>query len=89
MAKEAIYLQRLSEIDRFEAGLLQDDIRLGRKLAVGGFGTVFKGDWIDGDTELPIVVKKVSPHSRPEIWCAGCSAGWRFLACHTLSKHTT
>ena len=39
----------------------QEDIRLGKKLAAGGFGTVFRGDLLDiyPETELPVVVKKV------------------------------
>jgi hypothetical protein len=41
---------------------LQEDIRLGKKLAAGGFGTVFRGDLLDvyPEAELPVVVKKVS-----------------------------
>ena len=40
---------------------LQEDIRLGKKLAAGGFGTVFRGDLLDvyPEAELPVVVKKV------------------------------
>lgn len=38
----------------------QDDIILGRKLATGGFGTVFLGDLRKEDgTLVPVVVKKV------------------------------
>lgn len=42
--------------------VLQEDIRLGKKLAAGGFGTVFRGDLLDvyPEAELPVVVKKVS-----------------------------
>lgn len=41
--------------------LLQEDIRLGKKLASGGFGTVFRGELLDiyPEAELPVVVKKV------------------------------
>ena len=42
--------------------LLQDNLRLGKKLATGGFGTVFKADLIDdenpGDVRS-VIVKKV------------------------------
>jgi hypothetical protein len=43
--------------------MLQEDIRLGKKLASGGFGTVFRGDLLDiyPEPELPVVVKKVPP----------------------------
>ena len=39
---------------------LQEDIKLGRKLATGGFGTVFRAELFDEeDKPSPIVVKKV------------------------------
>ena len=39
---------------------MQDDIVLGKKLATGGFGTVYRGvlNTVDGG-QLPIIVKKV------------------------------
>lgn len=38
----------------------QDDIILGRKLATGGFGTVFRADLKEGDgTTTPVILKKV------------------------------
>jgi hypothetical protein len=42
----------------------QDDVKLGRKLATGGFGTVFRGDMVISDAkdesceEMPVIVKK-------------------------------
>jgi len=40
---------------------LQDDIKMGKKLAQGGFGTVYRGELIEGDGGgmAPVVVKKV------------------------------
>jgi hypothetical protein len=41
---------------------VQDDIVLGKKLATGGFGSVYRGflNTVDGG-QLPIIVKKVRP----------------------------
>lgn len=42
--------------------LLQDNLRLGKKLATGGFGTVFKADLIDDEDPRDVrsvIVKKV------------------------------
>lgn len=44
--------------------LLQDNLRLGKKLATGGFGTVFKADLTDDENPNDVrsaIVKKVSP----------------------------
>ncbi len=44
--------------------LLQDNLRLGKKLATGGFGTVFKADLTDDEDPndvRPVIVKKVFP----------------------------
>ena len=44
--------------------LLQDNLRLGKKLATGGFGTVFKADLTDDENPndvRSVIVKKVSP----------------------------
>ncbi len=41
---------------------LQDNLRLGKKLATGGFGTVFKADLIDDEDPndvRDVIVKKV------------------------------
>ena len=39
---------------------LQDDIKLGKKLATGGFGTVYKAQLDDGSPEgRQVIVKKV------------------------------
>jgi hypothetical protein len=40
---------------------LQDDIKLGKRLAQGGFGTVYRAELLDesGEPSTPIVVKKV------------------------------
>ena len=44
---------------------LQEDIRLGRKIATGGFGTVFKGELFDeNDDSSRVIVKKVHPTCR-------------------------
>lgn len=38
----------------------QEDVVLGRKLATGGFGTVYKGTLkASGGKQLPIIIKKV------------------------------
>ena len=42
--------------------MLQDNIRLGKKLATGGFGTVYRADLVDDEEptdSLPVIVKKV------------------------------
>lgn len=48
----------------------KEDIRLGKKLAAGGFGTVFRGDLLDvyPEAELPVVVKKAKEFGVPEVW---------------------
>ena len=43
--------------------LLQDNLRLGKKLATGGFGTVFKADLTDDENPndvRSVIVKKVA-----------------------------
>ena len=41
--------------------VVQEDIVLGKKLASGGFGTVYRGDLVDeDDKERAIIVKKVT-----------------------------
>lgn len=40
---------------------LQDSVILGKKLAAGGFGTVFRGDLIEEDeSSSEVVIKKAS-----------------------------
>lgn len=47
--------------DCLDASCLQDDIQLGRQLATGGFGTVYRANLREEDGSLtPVVVKKVS-----------------------------
>jgi len=46
----------------------QEDIKLGKKLAQGGFGTVFKAELIEDDEITPIVVKKAVEFGVPEVW---------------------
>jgi serine/threonine protein kinase len=48
----------------------KEDIRLGKKLASGGFGTVFRGELLDvfPEKELPVVVKKAKEFGVPEVW---------------------
>ena len=49
--------------------LLQDNLRLGKKLATGGFGTVFKADLTDDEDPndvRSVIVKKVSPDASQE-----------------------
>jgi hypothetical protein len=48
---------------------VQDDIVLGRKLATGGFGTVFEGKlkMPDGSI-LPVIVKKAKEFGQAETW---------------------
>lgn len=52
--------------------MMQEDIRLGKKLASGGFGTVFRGELLDiyPEAELPVVVKKVRPFCHGS--CVAC-----------------
>lgn len=39
---------------------MQDSVILGKKLAAGGFGTVFRGDLVEENgEEVEVVVKKV------------------------------
>ena len=45
--------------------LCQENVRLGKKLATGGFGTVYKADLVDeesGDVRS-VIVKKVRHHA--------------------------
>jgi hypothetical protein len=40
--------------------IVQEDINLGRRLATGGFGTVYKAELKDGSgATIPVIVKKV------------------------------
>ena len=65
--------QRLANTQPFS----QENFLLGKKLAAGGFGTVYKADLVRDNDELqPVIVKKVLPavHLR-------C---WRLPACQQL-----
>lgn len=55
-------LQRLSE----GAAYGKDDIKLGRKLATGGFGTVFRGELLDSGEQ--VIVKKAKEFGEAEVW---------------------
>lgn len=47
----------------------KDDIIIGRKLATGGFGTVFRGDLKTPSGELvPVIVKKAKEFGQAETW---------------------
>ena len=58
---------KLTSVERSSAGgdlitilVLQDSFVLGKKLAAGGFGTVYKADLVKENDELqPVIVKKV------------------------------
>jgi hypothetical protein len=48
---------------------MQDDIVLGRKLATGGFGTVFEGKLkMQDGSMLPVIVKKAKEFGQAETW---------------------
>lgn len=55
-------LQRLKE----GAAYGKDDIKLGRKLATGGFGTVFRGELLDSGEQ--VIVKKAKEFGEAEVW---------------------
>lgn len=55
-------LQRLSE----GAAYGKDDIKLGRKLATGGFGTVFRGELLDSGEQ--VIVKQAKEFGEAEVW---------------------
>lgn len=47
----------------------QKDITMGRKLATGGFGTVYKGELKQADgKKVPVVVKKVRCRLAGMVW---------------------
>ena len=48
----------------------RDDIVIGRKIATGGFGTVYRAELIDPDTQrtVPVVVKKATEFGEAEVW---------------------
>ena len=57
---------------------LQEDIKLGKKIATGGFGTVYRGELIDDRTgeSSSVIVKKVVnalPYARPCAICNECN----------------
>lgn len=46
-----------------------DDVKIGRKLAVGGFGTVYTGDLLLGKTQTKkIILKKATEFGEAEVW---------------------
>ena len=51
---------------------LQENVRLGKKLATGGFGTVYRADLVDEETgeEREVIVKKVRASWLPAIHTA-------------------
>lgn len=55
-------LQRLSE----RAAYGKDDIKVGRKLATGGFGTVYRGELLDSGEQ--VIVKKAKEFGEAEVW---------------------
>ncbi len=55
-------LQRLSE----RAAYGKDDIKVGRKLATGGFGTVYRGELLD--TGEQVIVKNAKEFGEAEVW---------------------
>lgn len=46
----------------------RDDIQVGRKIAAGGFGTVYKADLVTGSSEKPVFVKKATEFGEAEVW---------------------
>lgn len=47
----------------------KEDVILGKKLATGGFGTVYRGDLVAEDgTTTPIIVKKAKEFGQAEAW---------------------
>ncbi len=47
----------------------KDDIVMGRKLATGGFGTVFKAELKEENGTLsPVIVKKAKEYGEAEVW---------------------
>ncbi|KAK9816689.1 hypothetical protein WJX72_003731 [[Myrmecia] bisecta] len=59
-------IQRLTNVKVYT----KDDIKLGRKLAVGGFGTVYRGDLYSDDKGSPkeVIVKKAKEFGAAEVW---------------------
>lgn len=53
-------------------------MRLGKKLATGGFGTVYRADLVDEETgeEREVIVKKVRASLLPVPHTAACSYTW-------------
>lgn len=50
----------------------QEDVILGRKLATGGFGTVYRGELLCRDgSKMPIIIKKVQGRGGMHT-CTGC-----------------
>uniref|UniRef100_A0A7S3VTM9 Protein kinase domain-containing protein n=1 Tax=Dunaliella tertiolecta TaxID=3047 RepID=A0A7S3VTM9_DUNTE len=65
----AIDYYLLSKIRNSGSNYGKEDIILGRKLATGGFGTVFLGDLRKEDgTKVPVVVKKAKEFGQAEAW---------------------
>lgn len=58
---------------------MQDDFKITKKIATGGFGTVYKAELDDGETPggRPVIVKKVSCWNR------------HFLPCCVVVKDTS
>jgi hypothetical protein len=54
---------------------MQEDIRLGKKLASGGFGTVYSGELLaEGATTTPqpVIVKKATEFGEAEVGGCAC-----------------
>lgn len=49
---------------------VREDFQIGRKIATGGFGTVYRAIATDPDTqeELPVVLKKATEFGEAEVW---------------------
>jgi len=59
----------VSKKDRESRAYSKDDIVLGRKLATGGFGTVYRGDLTTADgSVVPVIVKKAKEFGQAEAY---------------------
>jgi len=46
----------------------RDDIQVGRKIAAGGFGTVYQADLVTGESEKSVFVKRATEFGEAEVW---------------------
>lgn len=67
--------------------LLQEDFDMGKKLATGGFGTVYKATLEEDGMAKPVIVKKATEFGEAEVgWGASMKSQLRSAACLVAAR---